>query len=272
MSERDAIERVDDPVTAASIAADLRDLGIEPGETVLVHTSLSALGWVCGGAQAVVDALRTVVTDAGTLVVPTHTGQYTNPEHWSNPPVPDAWVPQIRESMPPFRPAVTPTRGMGAIPECFRIHPDVVRSGHPVVSFAAWGADAEAIVGDHGFDDGLGERSPLARIYDRDGAVLLLGVGHDRNTSLHLAEYRASIPTKRVTNAAPILDEDGRGVRVEFDDIDTETADFPDVGAAFERRVGLAAGAVGAATAKRMDQRALVDFAIEWFEANRSDA
>lgn len=268
MGEEAAIERVDDPVTASSLAADVRELGIDVGDTVLVHSSLSALGWVCGGPQAVVDALQNVVTESGTLVAPTHTGQYTDPEGWSNPPVPEAWIAQIRETMPPFRPDVTPTRGMGAVPECFRNYPGVVRSEHPEVSFAAWGAAAEEIVTDHGFDYGLGENSPLARIYERDGDVLLLGVGHENNTSLHLAEYRADVPKPIVRHGAPVL-EGGERVYVEYEDVETSTEDFSELGDAFEEQVGVSEGTVGVATAKLVDQSALVDFAVDWFEANR---
>lgn len=268
MSEADTIDRLDEPNTVSSLVADLRALGVREGDTLLVHSSLSALGWVCGGPQAVVDALQSVVSDAGTIVVPTHTGQYTDPADWSNPPVPADWVEPIREHMPPYRPAVTPTRGVGAIPECFRCYPDVVRSRHPTVSFAAWGADAEPIVADHGFDDGLGETSPLARLYERNGDVLLLGVGHESNTSLHLAEYRTAGPERPVKERAPILDGGSR-VFVEFSEIETDTTDFPDLGADFERQVGCASGLVGAAGAKLLPQPALVDFAVEWFEENR---
>lgn len=267
MSEADAIDRVDEPVTVASLVDDLRDLGVEAGDTLLIHSSLSALGWVCGGAPAVVDALQEVLTDDGTLVMPTHTG-YTDPTGWEKPPVPDEWVKPIRETMPAYRPAVTPTRNMGAIPECFRGYPGVHRSAHPAVSFAAWGAGAEEIVADHALDYGLGDRSPLARLYDRDGGVLLLGVGHEANTSLHLAEHRAAFPKEVVKNGGPIV-ENGERKWVEYETIEEDTDDFADVGADFERRVGLRQDGVGAATAKLASQRALVDFAVEWFEANR---
>lgn len=267
MSEGEAIEQLDEPVTVSSLVADLRDLGVDAGDTVLVHSSLSALGWVCGGAPAVVDAFREVVTDEGTLVMPTHTG-YTDPVDWSNPPVPDEWIERIRETMPPYRPAVTPTRGMGVIPECFRTYPDTLRSDHPAVSFAAWGAAAEAIVTDHALDYRLGENSPLARVYELDGDVLLLGVGHDRNTSLHLAEHRADIEKETVTNGGPIL-SDGKRVWMEYENIEENTDDFTELGADFERKVGLTDGRVGAATARLVSQRVLVNFAVGWFEANR---
>lgn len=268
MGEADAVDRVDEPGTVSSLATDLRALGVEAGDVLLVHSSMSALGWVAGGPPAVVDALQEVVTADGTLVMPTHTPQYTDPANWSNPPVPDDWEDTIREARPPFRPAVTPTRGMGAIPECFRDYPDVVRGEHPFYSFAAWGADAADVVTDHEFDDSLGEWSPLARLYDRDADVLLLGVGHEVNTSLHLAEYRADFPRERVECEAPVV-RDGRRVSVEFEDIDIDSEDFPDVGAAFEHEVGATSGSVGAAATKLLDQQALVDFAVDWFGENR---
>ena len=270
MSEADAIERVDEPVTVSSLVSDFRALGIEAGDTLVVHASMSELGWVSGGPPAVVDALQTVLTESGTLVMPAHTSQYTDPAEWQAPPVPDGWVEQIHESRPPFRPEVTPTRGMGAIAECFRNYPGTVRSTHPAFSVTAWGADAEAIASDHGFDNSHGEDSPWARVYERDGDVLLLGVGHDRNTSLHLAEYRAEFPKKSTTLTAPLL-EDGERVDVTFEDVETRTDDFEELGAAFEDRVGLTSGTVGAATAELASQRAIVDFAVEWFESNRDE-
>jgi aminoglycoside 3-N-acetyltransferase len=129
VTERDAVERSDEPVTADRLEADLRDLGLAAGDAVLVHSSLSALCWVCGGAPAVVDALLNVVTDDGMVVMPTHTG-YSDPEDWENPPVPDNWTDEIWATMPPYRPDVTLTRGMGAIPECFQNYTGVVRSRH----------------------------------------------------------------------------------------------------------------------------------------------
>lgn len=269
--EHAAVAGSDRPVTVESMTANLRELGLA-GETVLVHSSLSALGWVPGGAPAVVDALMAAVTPDGTLVLPTHSTDYSDPKDWSNPPVPEEWHETIRESMPPFRPAVTPTRGMGAIPECFRTYPGVRRSRHPHVSFAAWGADAESVVADHEYADGLGEGSPLARLYERDAKVLLLGVGHDSNTSLHLAEYRADYPKGTKTQGGPVLDD---GVRrwVTFEEVEGATADFPALGEAFEaaRPDAVTTGGVGEATARCIDQRSLVDFAVEWFAEHRAD-
>ncbi len=268
MGEREAIEAVEEPVTADAIVADLRELGVTPGETLLVHSSLRSLGWVAGGAQAVAEALQRAVGTDGTVVAPTFTAQYSDPSVWSNPPVPDSWVDGMADRLPAFRPAVTPSRGVGAVPECLRTFPAAVRSRHPEFSFAAAGADAEAVVADHPYGHGLGEGSPLAEIYDRGGSVLLLGVGHEVDTSLHLAEHRADIDEGRVHRRAPVR-RDGDREMVSYEDIAMSTDDFPAVGTAFERAVGAREGPVGAADATLLDQPALVDFAVDWFEANR---
>ena len=270
MGEHAAVEAVDDPVTVERIAADLRDLGVAAGDTLLVHSALSELGWVAGGPQAVVDALQQVVTAEGTIVMPTHSTQYSDPSVWTNPGVPDDWVPQIRESMPPFRPAVTPTRGMGAVAECFRDYPETVRSRHPLYSFAAWGSDADAIVADHSFENAIGEGSPLARVYERDGSVLMLGTDYETNTSLHLAEYRSDVALEETTESAPVL-QDGERTMVEWTDVELDSDDFPEVGAAFEAEQpdAVVEGGIGAATAKLVDQPALVDFGAEWIDEHR---
>ncbi|WP_435335220.1 aminoglycoside N(3)-acetyltransferase [Haloarchaeobius sp. TZWWS8] len=273
MTDDDAVEASDEPMTVERIVGDLRALGVELGDTVLVHSSLRSLGWVCGGPVAVVDALISAVGETGTLVMPTHSSDYSDPCHWENPPVPDDWEEIIRERMPPYRPTVTPTRGMGAIPETFRSYPDVLRSRHPTVSFAAWGADAETVTADHSYDEPLGEASPLARIYDIGGRVLLLGVGYDRNTSLHLAEYRDDHPKQLQANGAPVL-EDGERTWLQYADVELHDDDFPAVGSAFEKSCpeAVTTGLVGDASTRLLRQRELVDFAADWFSEERPES
>lgn len=143
MTEETTIARTPEPMIRERLAADLRQLGVEPGMVLLVHASLSAIGWVPGGAITVIQALIDVLTPTGTLVMPAHSGDLSDPTEWRRPPVPEAWWPIIRQHTPAFDPALTPTRGLGRIPEVFRNWPGVRRSYHPHMSFAAWGRQAD---------------------------------------------------------------------------------------------------------------------------------
>lgn len=273
MSERQQIEQGRPlPITVDEITADLLRLGVAKGMTLIVHSSIKSLGgWISGGPVAVIHALEHAVGAEGTLVLPTHSGDLSDPAYWCNPPVPADWWPVIRQTMPAYAPDLTPTRGVGAIPECFRKQEGVLRSGHPQVSFAARGPLAQTITANHSLEYGLGEGSPLSRLYALGASVLLLGVGYGNNTSLHLAEYRASYPSKKtVYNGAPLI-VGGKRDWVSFADIETNTDDFPLLGADFERESNaVRTGHVIESHARLMPVRELVDYAVRWMNANRA--
>jgi len=271
MSESEVVKRTKNPATVQSLRHDFAKLGVGPGMIVLLHSSLGALGWVSGGPVAVILALEDLLGPTGTLVMPTHSGDLSDPANWENPPVPQTWWEIIRQTMPAYDPDLTPTRGMGVIPECFRKQPGVLRSAHPQVSFAAWGARAESIVKDHRPDFGLGETSPLAKIYELGGYVLLLGVGHGSNTSLHLAEYRVDYPGKQtIQDGAPVM-INNRRVWQEIQDINSDTSDFELIGADFSQETTvIRQGQVAGAQAQLISQPALVDYAVTWLEKRRN--
>ena len=271
MAEIDAIKSsTNGPVTEATLVDDLARIGVSSGMTLLVHSSLSSMGWVCGGAVTVIHALETVLGEKGTLIMPTHSADLSNPAEWEDPPVDESWWQTIRNTMPPFDADITPTRCMGAIPECFRRQTGVVRSQHPQYSFAAWGKHASLIVNDHSLSYGLGEESPLAKTYELRGSILMIGVGYDANTSLHLAEYRAGYASKTIKCCEAPITENGKRKWASFEDVDVNNEDFSEICKAYEQSGGVfSKGKVGYAESILIPHQKIVDFATEWIEKYR---
>ena len=262
MSEADVISNTPSPRTRKTLTQDLINAGLTPGITVIVHSSLSSLGWVCGGAVTVVQALMDVVTSNGTLVMPTHSSDYSDPEPWQNPPVPAEWWQTIRDTMPAYDARITPTRNMGKIVEVFRTCDNVLRSSHPSFSFAAWGNHAEAIIKNHSLNYSMSEQSPLARLYDLNGYVLLLGTGYGNCTMFHLAEYRVG-DIKTLNYAAPMM-EGGKRVWKTYLDIESDNDCFINMGEDFEQAGYVQVSQVGSAQTKLFSVRDAVDFGVNW--------
>jgi aminoglycoside 3-N-acetyltransferase len=252
-------------VTRDTLSTHLRELGVQTGETLLVHSSLSSLGWVCGGAVAAVQGLLDALGPDGTLVVPTQSTDLSDPADWSRPPVPEEWWETIRATMPVYDPLITPTRGMGVIPETVRTWPGALRSAHPQSSFAAVGPRAQEVTAGHAPDCGLGEHSPLARLEELHARVLLLGAGWDTCTSFHLAEYR--IPAPRVKQARP-----GPAGWEVVTDVSITSERFDELGHDFERDRPVVRGKVGAADARLFPVADAVAYARRWLEIHRPRA
>ncbi len=271
MSEKEVISKSKSPQTIETLIRDLKNIGIKEGIVLLVHSSLSSIGWISGGAVAVILALEEVLGKRGTLMMTAFSGDLSDPSKWVNPPVPENWCDTIRETMPAFDPHLTPARGVGEIAEVFRKQKGAYRSNHPQVSFAARGRYARYITRNHGLENALGEASPLAKIYKLGGYVLLIGVGYSNSTSLHLAEYRADYPSKTEEVCGAPLIVSGKRKWVDLKDIKPFTEDFETLGSDFikNKEVDIRTGYIGQAKSQLFHQKDLVDFAVNWMERNR---
>jgi aminoglycoside 3-N-acetyltransferase len=256
--------------TRSSLAQQFEQVGLQAGMHVMVHSSFKAIGgWVVGGAETVIHALMDVITRDGTLIMPTHTNNNTDPQYWENPPVPSEWWQSIRDETPPYNPLTSITSQMGTIAENFRRFPLVFRSSHPMGSFATWGKHAEWLTESQPLDAMFGEESPLARLYQLGGHIFLLGVGHENNTSLHLAEHRAKI-TPRIIDEGSAMWIDGQRQWVTYRMLDYDDDDFGKLGDAYEsQHHPHIIGKVGNATTRLLPMRPLLDYAVWWLEQNR---
>lgn len=179
-----------------ALTAQLRALGARKGGVLLVHTSYRAIRPIEGGPLGVIDALRAAVGLDGTIAMPS----------WGD------------DDETPFDPESTPvSRDLGIVAATFARLPGVRRSAHNF-AFAALGPQASAIVADPLPIPPHRRESPVGRVWELDGQVLLLGVGHDSNTTIHLAELLADVPY-RVAKHCTVL-RDGHPTRIEYGEND----------------------------------------------------
>lgn len=247
----------------------LKKVGVCKGQTIMVHTSLSSMGFVCGGAQIVIEALLESVGADGTVMMPTQSWKNLDPTagvHWEEP---EAWWQMIRDNWPAYNKDITPTNTMGAVAEMFRKWPGTLRSDHPARSVAANGKNAQYLTTGHDLSNIFGEGSPIGKLYELDGYVLLIGVGYNKNTSLHLADVRADYPGKHESMEYSAIIEKGERVWKGYHTLFVDGEDFEEIGEAFEKSYSVQKVSLGNAKLTFMKQRELVDFAVKWIERNR---
>ena len=257
-------------ILKGEIIQKLKEVGLKSGDTVMVHTSLGKMGYVCGGAQAVIEALMEVVGDSGTIMMPTQSWKNLDPEtgvHWEADQ--KDWQ-LIWDNWPPYDKNLTPTNTMGAVAEMFRQVPGSVRSDHPARSVCAWGRYAEYLTKDHDLSNIFGDGSPVGRLYELDGKVLLIGTGYDKNTSLHLADARAEYPGKHTYVEHSAVSEAGKRVWKAYETLFVDGNDFEKIGEDYEKAYAVPGVQIGNALVRLMYQRELVDFAVKWMEKNRA--
>ena len=256
----------------SALRDDLAAMGVNEGDTLLVHASMSGLGH---GPGVLGQALREAVGGRlkGTLVVPAFTPEnsLTSLAHrrrsrsvLRNP----AAYKDFKRRMEPFDPDRTRSQGMGRLAEWVRTSEGAVRSTHPQTSFAAWGCRALELVEGHEPDCHLGEKSPLGALYRADARVLMINVGFDVCSAFHLAEYRyLQNPPKKLYSCV-VRDESGRRGWFHYPDVDLDDSDFGAVGADLPEEMRKE-WQLGRRTARLFSIKGAVDHAVDWMAEKR---
>lgn len=233
-----------DEWSTAAVASQLRGLGVHRGGTLLVHTSFRAVRPIERGPLGLIEALRDALGPDGTLVMP-------------------SWT-ELDDQ--PFDALTTPSaRDLGVVAGTFWRLPGVVRSDH-FHAFAAAGPQARVITADPLPLPPHIPASPVGRVHDLDGQVLLLGVGHDANTTLHLAELIAGVPY-RTPSYCTVL-ENGRVTRIEYGENNHCCQRFALADDWLRVRGQQAEGQVGQAHARLAKSRDIVSAALEHLAAD----
>ncbi|HYH94345.1 AAC(3) family N-acetyltransferase [Hyalangium sp.] len=225
-------------LSVEQVATQLRALGVRRGGVLLVHTSFRAVRPMEGGPLGLLRALRSALGEEGTLVMPTMTDGETI-----------------------FDPTSTPTSGMGITAELFWRRPGVRRSTHPGGSFAAAGPMAERICAPQPLSPPHGPDSPVGRVHDLAGQVLLLGVSHSENTTLHLAEAIAGVPYS--VEHPCVVEIEGHPRTVMIPETDHCCRGFRLIDEPLRARALQREGLVGNAQARLCDSRDVVAVAAE---------
>jgi aminoglycoside 3-N-acetyltransferase len=261
-------------ITRSQLVTDLKKLGIEAGQTVMLHASVKAIGWIVGGPDMVIQSLLDVLESQGTLMMLVS---------WEDSPYDLARWPKdcqkaYLEECPAFDPARSRAyRKWSILTEYLRTWPGTFRSQHPDASFAAVGALARWITENHPLQYGFGPGSPLAKLCEVKGKVLLLGAPFDSLTILHYAEHLAKVPNKQVVHyKMPVL-RDGKRVWVDIEEFDTCGGILPGAAEYFnaipQEYASLGrcrTGRVGTAESYLFDAADLVKFAVQWLEKKYS--
>ena len=253
--------------TRADLAAGFRTLGVAPGDVVMLHASVRAVGPVAGGPDEIHLALGDALGEAGTLVMYAGCPRYVDEVGRGN--LDAATERELLEKLPAFDPyTARAARENGALVELLRTWPGARVNAHPA-RFVVRGAAADALLAPQPWDFAYGAGSLLERFVRLDGKILLLGSDHDQVTFLHHAEHVVDIPDKRVARfRVPVLEEGRRTWRpmAEYDTADGVHAHWPPdffarIVDGYLRREGDAGARIGDAASHLSPARGLLDFA-----------
>lgn len=203
------------------LANHFRSLGVAPGDTIMLHASVRAVGEVAGGPDQIHLALKDALGENGSLMMLAGCPQYVDEVGRGN--LTGEQEQEVLELVPVFDSLTSRSdRTNGILVEFFRTYPGSLVNDH-VARFVTWGKHAEYLISEQPWDYAFGAGSALERLAVQDGKILLLGSDHDAVTFLHYVEHILDVPDKRVAKfKVPVL-EDGQRVWRDMEEFDSST-------------------------------------------------
>ncbi len=265
------------PLTRRELRKHLAEIGVAPGDVIMIHAALRRVGPMMNGPDALIGALLDSLGPTGTLAVYTDWDAcYDDLLDFSGADE-IARVPErFRADIPPFDPKTSRARrDNGAIAEFIRTTPGAVRSLSSGASVAAIGAKAEWLIADHALNYGYGENSPFAKIVQAGGKVLMVGAPLDTMTILHHAEHKARIGGKRVLRVEVPFWQGGAVEWRTIEEFDTGNPVVAGLADDYFRLIveeflatsrDSRRGFIGAAPSVLVPARDVVEFAVAWRE------
>jgi aminoglycoside 3-N-acetyltransferase len=260
------------------LASDFRKLGVSPGDTIMLHASVRAVGEIAGGPDQIHLALKDALTSEGTLMMYASCPAYYDEVGRGNLTAEQERV--VLEKLPPFDPLTARSqRDNGALVEFFRTYPGSLVNAH-VARFVVWGRHARHLISEQPWNYAFGHRSALDRFVKLNGNILLLGCDHDTVTFLHYAEHVVDIAGKRVAKYKVPVEEGGTRVWRDMEEFDTADEgahpNWPDrffarLTDTYLAQTGNQGGYVGDAESFLLDARGLLDFALPVMTAIAAD-
>lgn len=226
--------RITDVLSKGQVIQTLKDAGLKKGMIVEVHCSLDYFDYVIGGAQTIIDALIDVLGYSGTILMPTQAMENSEPTYWNAYFKDYSMIQTIRKDMPAFDKKETDTSEMGCVVENLRRRDGTVVSSHPTYSFVAWGKYAKLLCNRQSLHFGLSEESPLARLCELKGFILLLGMDYEECTAFYLAQYRAECQPIQVQGAS--VEMEGEKKWKKLLNIELDNRSFNEIGKILEKQ------------------------------------
>lgn len=256
--------------TKDTLTAQLLNLGLKANDIIMLHASMRAIGRV-ESPDSITQAIMEAIRPDGTLMM--YVGCESKYEAVGRGKISASEERIILEQCPAFDPDTAIARpDYGILAECFRCSPGVTCSSNPGARMAALGAKARWLIANHSLNYGYGAESPLAKLYESGGKLLLLGSDLDQVTILHYAEHIAPIQNKRIARFKVPLLQNGSREWVDVEEYDTSIGIrrwpeqfFATILDSYLKEHHVYPEKVGKADSYLIDVKSLVDLAVQIF-------